>query len=419
MLETFGTWAVSQFVFLFLCMLAAWWSTPPATDRLRDVRTLLIIGIILRIMLVPLEPYLSNDVDRYLFDGKIALEGYDPYRVNHEAEALRSLRQAWSPPPEHTQYPTLYPPLSLALFSAAASAGVEHATLVWKCLTAVASLATLFLVAILLRERGQLRHLALVALSPVLILESGIGAHVDAFSALFVTAALLAYQRGRLAWAGVYIGLGALVKLLPIALLLPLVLGQRRLHRALRIAAAAVTTVVAGYALTLLLGFLPIGSLGTLFAKWRFGSALFPLLEPTLSSTVQLVLVVTLLGVGGLWIALRSRQGPAPVAIDSPLLPASLCLILLLSPVVFPWYLMVLVPLVAVNPQPFVILWLGTLPLTYEVLGGFYAQGTWEPAQWPLAIMAGGFALGLYLTLRGGDGKGQQYSTGARQCIAE
>ena len=63
-------------------------------------------------------------------------------QVAHDAPELAELRSVWQPPVEHVQYPTLYPPLSLALFSLSASAGVDAAPVVWKVLATLAVAAS-------------------------------------------------------------------------------------------------------------------------------------------------------------------------------------------------------------------------------------------------------------------------------------
>jgi len=81
----------------------------------------------------------------------------------------------------------------------------------------------------------------------------------------------------------------------------------------------------------------------------------------------------------------------------------------IVSPVVFPWYLMVLVPLVAIRPSAVVITWLTAAPLTYEVIDRFDSEGVWQPATWPLLVVALAWLIGLAVDivvarrLRGGQ----------------
>jgi hypothetical protein len=67
---------------------------------------------------------------------------------------------------------------------------------------------------------------------------------------------------------------------------------------------------------------------------------------------------------------------------------AAVALPLLLSPVIFPWYLMPLVPLMALYPNKYLIIWMFLMPLTYEVVGQFICCQVWQAAQWPVWALA-------------------------------
>ena len=416
-LPLMGQWVSAQFTAMALMMLLAWWATPlllASSNRVAHANLLpwpspvwwlVFVGILARLWLFGVDPYTSNDVDRYLFDGRVALTGLDPYLTAHDHPALAHLRAIWQPPAEHAKYPTLYPPLAMALFSLCAAAGaifgVEYAQLAWQGLVVAASITSLLLVVRILEKAGKIQHLALVALSPLLILEAGVGLHLDALSTLAVVAAVYAWQHRRPGWAGVFVGLGVLIKLLPLMLLLPLLLLQPSLARFWRMAGASVLTVVAGYASLLLLGLRPFGSLGVFFEKWRFGSPLYTAFESTLGGQGMALLSGGLILVAVLLIAvaafkrrwlIRGDELPACVGYC---LQLALALPLLISPVVFPWYLSPLVPLLALAPNPYLLAWLIAAPLSYEVLDGFVHDGTWMPATWPVWLVAAIFAATL------------------------
>lgn len=386
-LANLGWFTIAQYGLITCFMFSAWWSTSKV-KQLRDVRWLLVVAILVRIVLVPIEPYTSNDMDRYLFDGKIAISGLDPYRTNHNAIELKTLKTQWSPPEEHAKYPTLYPPLALGLFALTSISGPKYAPKVWKLVTCVAGILTVLVMAVLLKNMGRLRHLSLVALSPLLILETGVGAHVDAFSTLAVALILYFLQKDRWYWVGVFTSIGVLIKMLPLMLALPLFVGVKSNTARFQFSAALSLGLIAGYGGALLLGFVPLGSLGTLFEKWRFGSPLFSSLALILGeSALVYIIPIGLIG-GALVIAVHALRLKSCITIDSPLLPWSMAIVLLFSPVVFPWYLMVLVPCIALSPRPFFLAWVVAMPLTYEVLGRFASIGEWHPQAWPLIALS-------------------------------
>jgi len=405
-----GTYTLLQFSAMSFFMLLAW-RYAPNYNRIRDYGSLLFIAVAARIVLVGVDPYTSNDVDRYLFDGRIALSGLDPYQVSHDSPLLTQLRAVWQPPEEHAGYVTLYPPLALALFSIAAAAGVEYAQLVWSLMTLFAGIATLLIGALMLEKTGKLSHLPLLALSPILILETSVGLHLDAFSTLAVVAAIYAWQNERVKLCAGLIGAGALLKILPIMLLLPLFFSQTRLHRALSVALITLTTVASGYAVAWFMGLKPIGSIGVFFQKWRFGSPLFNVFDDVLEPATSLMLCIALVLcasaiIGYICVSIqRENKSEQPISFFANqnslvnCLQFAVALPLLLSPVVFPWYLMPLIPLLALKPNIYLLLWVCVMPLTYEVLNQFSCCQIWMPAQWPVWLLSAVFGLALFKLL--------------------
>ena len=70
------------------------------------------------------EPMLSDDVYRYVWDGRVQLEGVHPYRYAPVDPALGTLRDAHVfPRINHPEVPTIYPPLAQSLFAGLALAG--------------------------------------------------------------------------------------------------------------------------------------------------------------------------------------------------------------------------------------------------------------------------------------------------------
>jgi len=318
----------------------------------------------------------------------------------------------WAAPSKHSPQSSslhyknliIVPPIAMLLFSIAAATGLEFAVLSWKLLTALASIATLLIGAALLRNLNKLHHLPLIALSPVLILEAGEAAHLDAFVALSVVAALYFWQRKSLTLVAIILAIGGLIKLLPIVLLGPLFFLASGIHNKLKIAFYSLTTFLSGYGIAFLLGFHPIGSIDVFFEKWRFGSPLFHFTEQYLSATTITTLIFFILFTGYAVIAymsfLTSTKADKNVTNRSlSLMQWTYTLPLLLSPVVFTWYLMPLVVLGALRPSLFILTWTILLPLSYEVIGGFLCCDQWTISTWPIVVLGGGLLAAMAFTL--------------------
>lgn len=347
-------------------------------------------AILLRLALIPVDLITSNDAERYLWDGAVALSGLDPYTTSPDDPAAASLRAVWPTPPEHSAYPTIYPPAALMLFSTAAIAGPAGGIVLWKVMSAIASIAALFLFRDTLARRGLMRALPLFALSPLLLLETGLGGHLDIFLVLGICAAIWLTDRQRFALAGAAIGASAAIKFLPLVLLAPLI-WQRPLKPAIALLAGAGLALVFFYGCAFFLGMKPLGVLLIFFEKWRFASPLFTAVE-TLAAGPYVPAILVM--IAGLFMLLAARAlwrgdrlAAATLLLATPLL---------ISPVVFPWYLSVLVPFSALRPSATLIAWLSTAPLSYVVLNRWISpERVFEEARWPIFAIALAWAIGL------------------------
>ncbi len=416
----YAGWAYIAVHFLYTALMAGiWiWAARPAlpwglvkSDLLPDTHQARISaisnavlwgGVAFRIFLLPADFFSSNDVERYLWDGAVTLHGFDPYTISPDHSDVVELRALWATPPEHAKYPTLYPPGALLLFSLSALAGPVYGVWLWKVLATAASIAALILMRDVLARRNQERHLALIAFSPLLLLEVGVGAHLDVFIMLSVVAAIAAFDRQRDGFAGAALGLGAGVKFLPIILIAPISLmvlwaddrrtiltkdGVRRIGMLL-IGAAMPLIVLYGGAV--FLGMTPIGVLPVFFEKWRGGSPVYSALSalfPSVGVLLGQAAIAGVLLVLAFWMALRKRMlASMALLLSTPLA---------VSPVVFPWYLSVLAPFAALCSSVTILAWLTSAPLIYEVLNGWRGAGVWSHAIWPLWVIAFSVAVGF------------------------
>ncbi len=342
---------------------------------------IVLVAALLRLLLLPLPPSLSEDTLRYVWDGRVAAAGHNPYRLAPEAEDLRPLRDGlWLRLP-HRQVPTVYPPLAVALFSIAAR--LPWPVLGLKALLCLADLAGCLLLGRLAGRLGlPLARIVWYAWNPLVVLEvAGMG-HVDALAVPAVVAAvglLLPAPKPRPAAAATAAAAGILAKLVPLAAL-PMWARQsgaagRFLTVALGLAAVAVAPVVAAT------GGVPPGLL-TYGISWEFNGPLFEPLWRLLDAAgldrlVKLgldqvkewsgahgfwnrfypyvypqLLAKLALGAGMAAAVARSWRRRDPVAGTGWLVGT----LLLFSATVYPWYLLWVLPWAALCRQ---VAWLG------------------------------------------------------------
>lgn len=354
---------------------------------------LILVGLLARLLLLLPAEGPSDDLYRYLWEGRVVLAGDNPYLHPPDDPALVALRdeQIW-PAVTHRDVPAAYPPLAQMLFAAVAK--VSPTPMGMRLWMVLFDLIVWALLALLLRELGHdTRRSAIWGWSPLVILEVAGAAHVDVLAILFLVLALLLHRRGRPRAAVVALSLATLVKPLGL-LLLPFLL--RRVAWLWQLS-LLVLVLVAGY-LPFSSNGPPLGGLGTYAREWVHNAPVFPflvqLLEQLKESAKQIleqheyrenirrlaydfdpnlaaracVLVVCSAVILYLWRRGGSLPGRALVA---------LALFLLLSPTIHPWYLLWLVPLLGDRLSPPLLLWTATVLLSYHVLPLYDASGKW------------------------------------------
>lgn len=370
-----------------VCMLVAWRGLHEA----RDLAFCMTVGLLGRVALVPVESFTTTDVPRYLWDGAVALAGFDPYALPPLAAELASLRARFPMPVDHLDVATCYPPLALAFFALAASTGPAWAWWSWKVLTALASLLTVVVAWCHLRgERA--RDGVLLAWSPLLVLEAGVGAHLDTFTALAVTAFVVCCERRNPQGAALMAGLAGAVKLLPGVVLLAL-LG--RSERPLRVLTVAAVPLVATFAIAQMLGMTPPGSLPHVAATWSFAAPLWSalyVLWPTEDDAIRAAL-----GLAGIAAAALFAMRPGPLARNARDVAG---VGLVASPVLYPWYAMPVAALAGLAPSRWALAVCAVAPMSYEVLDGWQREGRWAPARYPVVFVALALLAGIVSDLR-------------------
>lgn len=201
---------------LYLASLTLVWRAPNSSRAVRrQWRMVFLFAVLFRLALWWSQPIQELDLYRYLWDGRVLAAGINPYRYspaqveaareNASAnEELQHLNQLLHRSPEvshifslidHRSVPTIYPPLSEAVFAATALITPERAPVrvqvgVFKGVLLLFDLATVALVMGLLRNLGQSPARALAyAWCPLVLKEFANTGHLDAI-AVCLTAAV-------------------------------------------------------------------------------------------------------------------------------------------------------------------------------------------------------------------------------------
>ncbi len=234
---------------------------------------ILSVGLLLRLLLLPLPPTLSEDILRYLWDGKVITAGKNPYTLAPDAPELTALRdQRWEQMP-HRQVPTVYPPVALLCFTFADQLPSPLLTL--KILLVLADLLACWtLIQIARALELPAGRAAWYCWNPLVTLEiAGMG-HVDALMVAFQVAAvyfLLRHNPRPRRAAGLAAG-AVLAKLIPL-ISLPL-LARHSLPRRAFLAVSAIVLLLLTLPVLWLAGGVPPGLL-IYGVQWEWNGPLF------------------------------------------------------------------------------------------------------------------------------------------------
>ncbi|MEE2786609.1 MAG: glycosyltransferase 87 family protein [Myxococcota bacterium] len=381
----------------------------------------LITAMISRLLMVGLEPMLSEDVWRYIWDGLVLIEGLNPYQAApidsyfdtfvaaHQLDWLRSQVG-------HGHVPTVYPPAAELTFALSAWLGPNP--IPFRCLCIGADLACILILWNWLDLRSLPPQGALLyAFSPLSIVETSVGTHIEPIAVATLCLGLYCVSQGRRGLAAISLAWATALKIAPILMFFSLLRAHRR--------------VLLWWMLLLIIG---IGAFMLYFDDWPQGLKVFaqrwrandgffavlyglgstiwpsgegPLIVP--SFLVQFVDVVVghtpggphgtvwsnelvlalskgicgiLVGVAILWSALH-RESP-----DRAWLVV-MTILLLVSPVVHPWYLLWVLPFAILNlsgsTQPIacmVLAWSLTIWLAYWAKVSHATTGVWAENAW-------------------------------------
>lgn len=357
----------------------------------------IVIGLLLaavwHILFLLKAPGPDDDVHRYVWDGHVQRLGYSPYLIVPSDPALTSLHTAETHTLNNPDLPSPYPAGAQLFFRAITA--IHESVFALKAAFVVCDLAIVFVLLDLLRYSRQPEHLVLAyAWNPLLATEVAGSGHVDILGALLLLISFAALWRSRRMLAAVAFGLAVAVKPLPIVLL-PLYWKRVRM----RDAAVAAIAVGLLYVPFLDHGRIPFGSLGTYVQSFRFNDPVFTMLERVTAPQVAAGLAVLVGFIAAIWMRRRSSEWSSGV-VAWPMAASLLC-----APVVYPWYLLWLLPFVRTPATVPIIVWTVSIIPTYYVWHLRAIGRPWVIPDWIMlleygAVATAGAIMGLRRLMR-------------------
>jgi hypothetical protein len=327
----------------------------------RFSRRVVVIGLVLaavwHIQFLRVPAGADDDIHRYLWDGRVQRLGYNPHIVVPSDPALGALHTPETRTLNNPDVPSPYPAGAQLFFRAVTA--IHESVFALKVAFVVCDLAIVLVLLDILRRSGQGAHWVLAyAWNPLLAIEVAGSGHIDIVGALLLLVSFAALGRRWRAIAAVAFGLAVAAKFLPIVLL-PLYWKRVRMRD------GALAAVVVGllYVPFLNHGRIPIGSLGTYVQSFRFNDPVFATLERVAAPQLIVGLAVLIGFLTAICLRRLSKSAAwSPDAFAWPMAASLLC-----APVVYPWYLLWLLPFLRSASTVPIIVWTVSIIPTYYV----------------------------------------------------
>jgi hypothetical protein len=335
---------------------------------------LIFAAIVFRATLWPMEPTLSDDLQRYRWEAKVQAQGWNPYGIAPNDPRLAHLRDKYYQVIPGKEIPAIYPPATELLFRL--TWRLFPGPTAFKAPFAAADVLVLLVLAGMFRKQpDRLFRVAVYAWNPLVIVEFAGSGHNDVLALLGIVCGLALVKKWQ-AVASVPVMLATMAKLFP-AVLLPVWIRKagwpekRPGWWAMALAGLTAGLVLAPYwdALGMLRATVTYYE-----ATWKnYHASLYTLIDWVTGGNTRIPALTGVVASWGLalWLAWK-KEDPARAAY---LLIGT---ILAFGPNGYSWYFTWIVPLLCFFPNPAWLMVTVLQFLSYNVLIGYGILGAFK-----------------------------------------
>ncbi|MEJ5351974.1 MAG: hypothetical protein WHS65_10305 [Melioribacteraceae bacterium] len=350
-----------------------------------------LVGIILRISFINTMPIGSDDIYRYMWDGKVQSHGINPYKFSPSDSNLNFLHSEILPAKVNfPELKTIYFPLSQWLFFLGYQLSGES---IWgyKFILMLFELLTIIILYFLLKELDKpLKYLLLYILCPLPIFQFAIDSHLDGYGLMLIAISILFYLKRRLILSSLFLGLSLSIKPVGILFIPVLFLNEQKISDRLKILFLPFVTFFIQF-VPYIFSSNPFEALFVYAKHWSFNGGIFNLLNSFIKHN-QITRVVCGFILMIILIPLYLSRYDLIKKIYY-----SVILLLILSPVVHPWYIGWLTVLIPIVPAMSGILYSSLSSLTAFTVLSYQLNGVWK--DYPLVLLTEYVPVILFLIL--------------------
>jgi len=320
------------------------------------------VGMLVRFILLFSFPNLSDDIYRFVWDGRLIVEGVNPFEQlpSYYLDAdfqIPGINQALYDELNSPEYFTIYPPIAQTVFAGAVSMAGDNlyvSSIVMKVFLLACEIgAIMFILRILEHLALPIKNVLWYALNPLVIIEVMGNLHFEGAMVFFFLMSFYFILQSKYGIAGFAMGLSIASKLLPLMFLPTL------LHR---IFADSLDLYFRKFEFNASI-FYAVREIGTPLLGWnpiQFAGPIFSLL------TVGYILVETFR---------RPKQSPENWLCTTLLV---FTCYLAFATTIHPWYLSLPIVMCLFTNYRYPILWSGLIMMTYiNYAGAEYQENLW------------------------------------------
>ncbi|MFT6872168.1 MAG: alpha-1,6-mannosyltransferase [Roseivirga sp.] len=342
-------------------------------------------GVLLRVLLIASLPKLSDDVYRFIWDGRLLLNFEDPYKylpAHHLGQGLTGITQGLYDQLNSPDYFTVYPPLNQVIFfiSTLFSPGsIAWSVVILRVIMIVFELGNISLIRKLLRHYKLPQAYGLIyVLNPLVLFEVTGNLHFEGIMVYFLLMAIWQYEQGKLHKSAIFFGLSVATKFLPL-IFLPLLLRKIGFKKTM------IYGLIVGA--TLSVTFLPLintahiwaikDSIELYFQKFEFNGSIYYLARwygfetaghNIIAKSGKWMMYATMATIFLYSLISKKKDWPRQMV-------WVWTLYLLFATTVHPWYIITLLAVAVFSKVRFPFLWSYLIFLTYaNYLGGEYTD---------------------------------------------
>ncbi len=344
-----------------------------------NFKYLLIAGFAFRMLLLFSIPNLSDDVYRFIWDGRLAANGINPFS-HLPSEVMQmfpvtGITKDLYAQLNSTNHYAIYPPVLQGIFWLGAKlfpVNVFATIVFFKCIILLFEAGTSLLILQLLKKLSLPRHLSLLyIINPLVITELTGNVHFDGVMIFFVLLAVLLLLKNNWQSSAIGLALGIATKLLPV-LFLPLLVNKLGWKKGMLYAAITGVTSIILFAVVFDIATIQhmLNSIDLFIRKFEFNASIYYVVR-YIGTLIKGYNIITLAGPSLMvlstliifFISFKRNSNSSQILFTKVLFVITIWF--LFSTTVHPWYVCLPVALGIFTSYRYAILWSFTATISY------------------------------------------------------